>query len=189
MGLINAPSSNIFTPFFNKIDRMKKFILGTFALIAMVACNTNTPTEENAENAEEVATAAAYEYFGDSTMTPDGAIPSTELIAFMDGRDSVEAKVAGTIAEVCQKKGCWMSVEVDNGKDMHVSYNYEFLLPMNSAGKEMVMQGYAYTDTIPVSHLRHLAQDAGKSQEEIDAITEPKVTLSFLATGVMIKKN
>lgn len=169
---------------------MKKLFFSILALSLFAACNNSNEEAETTENAEVAAVEVAeYEYFGDSTMTAEGAVPSTELIAYMDGRDSIEAKVYGTIAEVCQKKGCWMSVEVDNGKSMHVSYNYEFLLPMNSAGKEMVMKGYAYTDTIPVNHLKHLAEDAGKSQEEIDAITEPKVTLSFLATGVMIKKN
>ena len=31
------------------------------------------------------------------------------------------------------------------------------------------------------------AEDAGKSQEEIDAITEPELRLAFTATGVMIE--
>lgn len=167
---------------------MKNVFLSLLVASFFASCSNSTTNEEVQEDAT-VAEVAEYEYFGDSTMTTDDAIPSTKLLAYMDGRDSVEAKVSGTIAEVCQRKGCWMSVEVDNGESMHVSYDYEFLLPMNSAGREMVMQGYAFTDTIPVSHLKHLADDAGKSQEEIDAITEPEVTLSFLATGVMIKKN
>ena len=168
---------------------MKKFVLSAFVILGLVACNQNQETqEETTDNAVE-ETVVEYEYYGDSTMTADGAIASTELLAYMNGRDSVEAKVMGSIAEVCQKKGCWMSVEVDNGESMHVSYDYEFLPPKNCAGQEMVMKGYAFTDVIPVSHLRHLAEDAGKSEEEINAITEPKETLSFLATGVMIKKN
>lgn len=169
---------------------MKRFAVGVFALLAVAACN-NTPTETETTEPTETAseTVAEYEFFGDSTLTADGAIPSTELIAYMNGRDSVPVKVAGVIDEVCQKKGCWMSVAVDNGQNMHVSYNYEFLLPMNAAGKEMVMNGHAFIDTITVSQRKHLAEDAGKSQEEIDAITEPKITLSYLATGVMIKKN
>jgi hypothetical protein len=167
---------------------MKKYILSAAILTGLVACNQPTDNEEPKPE-ETVEAVAAYEFYGDSTMTADDAVPSTELLAFMDGRDSVEAKVSGEVAEVCQKKGCWMSVEVDNGESMHVSYNYEFLLPKNCAGKEMVMTGYAYFDTIPVKHLKHLAEDAGKSEAEIAAITEPKPSLSFLATGVMIKKN
>jgi hypothetical protein len=37
-----------------------------------------------------------------------------------------------------------------------------------------------------VATLRHYAQDAGKSKEEIDKITEPKHMLTFLADGVLI---
>jgi hypothetical protein len=162
---------------------MKKVSLSLLFLAFIASCN-NAPEEAPAEEVVVVE----YEYFGDSTFATDNAIASTELMAFMGDKDSVEAVVRGSIAEVCQKKGCWMSMDIDNGNSMHVSYNYEFLLPMNSAGKEIIMNGYAFYDTIPVSHLQHLAEDAGKSQEEIDLIIEPKATLAYLATGVMIKK-
>ena len=48
------------------------------------------------------------------------------------------------------------------------------------------MQGYAYRSVTPVDELKHLAQDAGKTQEEIEAITEPKEELKFLASGVLL---
>ena len=164
---------------------MKHFALTAIAALTLFACNTK---EEAPEETTELAV-VEYEYYGDSTMTADEAVSATELITFLDGRDSVPVKIAGTIAEVCQKKGCWMSVDLNENESMHVSYNYEFLLPKNCGGKDFVMQGTAFFDTIPVSHLRHLAEDAGKSEEEINTITEAKPTLAFLATGVMIKKN
>jgi hypothetical protein len=165
---------------------MKNLALSILCIGLIAACS---PKEESTtEDPIAVAEVVEYEYFGDSSFSTDGSVPSTKLMAYMGGKDSVEAVVSGTIAEVCQKKGCWMSMEVDNGTTMHVSYDYEFLLPMNSAGKEIVMDGYAFYDTIPVDYLRHLAEDAGKTEEEINAITEPKATLSYLATGVMIKK-
>lgn len=164
---------------------MKNFVITAFAALSLVACKQN---EEAPEETTELAV-VAYEFYGDSTMTADDAVPAAELMTYLAGKDSVPVKVAGTIAEVCQKKGCWMSVALNENESMHVSYNYEFLLPKNCGGKDFVMQGTAFFDTIPVSHLRHLAEDAGKSEEEINAITEPKPTLAFLATGVMIKKN
>jgi len=36
--------------------------------------------------------------------------------------------------------------------------------------------------------LKHLAEDEGKSQEEIDAITEPKMEYTFVAHGVIIEE-
>jgi clan AA aspartic protease (TIGR02281 family) len=128
-----------------------------------------------------------YSYFGDRNITPNDAIMSTKLIKYMAGRDSVAMKVKGTIAEVGQKRGVWMSVEVDDGKMMHVSFNYEFFLPFDCGGKEMIMDGYAYKEVFSVQKLRQLAEDAGWSQEEINGISQPKETINFLATGVMIK--
>ena len=169
---------------------MKK-VLFSFALAgALVACN-NSKQAENTEAEETNAieeVVVEYQYFGDSTMTAEDAIPSTELLAYMGDADEMDVKVSGTINEVCQKKGCWMNVKLDDEQTMHVSYDYEFLLPLNSAGQEIIMQGTAFYDTISVDHLRHLAEDAGKSEEEINSITEPKPTLAYLATGVMIKK-
>jgi hypothetical protein len=51
----------------------------------------------------------------------------------------------------------------------------------------MTMKGIAAYDTIDVDFLKHLAEDAGQTQEEIDAITEPELALTFEATGVLIK--
>ena len=42
-------------------------------------------------------------------------------------------------------------------------------------------------DTLSVETLRHYAEDEGKSQKEILAITEPQITLSLLADGVIIE--
>ena len=38
-----------------------------------------------------------------------------------------------------------------------------------------------------VEELKHYAEDAGETQEVIDAITEPEISLAFEAKGVIIK--
>ncbi len=48
------------------------------------------------------------------------------------------------------------------------------------------MNGYAFRDVTPVDELRHYAEDAGKSKEEIAAITQPKEEMKFLASGVIL---
>ncbi|PDH42356.1 MAG: DUF4920 domain-containing protein, partial [Rhodothermaeota bacterium MED-G19] len=35
---------------------------------------------------------------------------------------------------------------------------------------------------------RHYAEDAGKSSEEINKIIEPEISMTFLAEGVLIRK-
>jgi hypothetical protein len=60
-------------------------------------------------------------------------------------------------------------------------------VPLVSDGRTALMRGTAYIDTIDVDMLRHFAEDAGQTQEEIDAITQPEIEWSFEATGVYIR--
>ena len=64
--------------------------------------------------------------------------------------------------------------------------DYGFFMPLDIAGREVIMNGKAFYQTTSVDDLRHYAEDAGKSQEEIDAITEPKRELAFLADCVIL---
>ena len=98
------------------------------------------------------------------------------------------AKVEGEIVEVCQKKGCWMTVKKDDGSTVRVTFkDYGFFVPKDAAGKWVVMEGIAFFDTLSVETLKHYAEDAGKPAEEIAKITEPEFKLSFEAEGVIIK--
>lgn len=160
----------------------KLLILGSFALL-MTACQNQPQTEET--TAEETA---AFEVYGDSLMTAEGAVEAGELMALLEGKDSLKVKVRGTINECCQKKGCWMDVDLGNGESMTVRFkDYGFFVPMNSAGRTAVMEGVATIKTEDVAWLQHKAKDAGKSEEEIAAITEPEVSVSFLASGVILE--
>jgi hypothetical protein len=83
-----------------------------------------------------------------------------------------------------------MDVDMGNGEIVHVTFKDDgFLLPKNAAGKKAVIEGVAAYEEIPVNMLKHLAEDEGKSQEEIDAITEPKMEYTFVAKGVILEEN
>lgn len=130
----------------------------------------------------------AYYYAGD-TITADGAIPASEMKAKLGSATSMEMKIEGEIESCCQKKGCWTEVWVNDSETVHVTFkDYAFFVPKDAAGKTIIMQGVAKYDTTDVEMLKHLASDAGKSQEEIDKITEPEFDLLFEASGVLIRE-
>ena len=65
--------------------------------------------------------------------------------------------------------------------------DYGFFVPTKGLeGKKAVMQGTATREVVDVPTLRHYAEDAGKSKEEIELITDPETNLMFLADGVLI---
>ncbi len=64
--------------------------------------------------------------------------------------------------------------------------DYGFFMPKDIAGREVIMEGYAYREETSVDQLRHFAEDEGKSKEEIEAITEPIEEMKFMASGVLL---
>ncbi|MGD1844718.1 MAG: DUF4920 domain-containing protein [Salibacteraceae bacterium] len=182
---------------------MKTSILSLCLIALLMSCQNAapkeevaekaTPTEEPAvETAENTTTDEAEEpttgAFGDA-ITADGAMNTEAFLTAMEGKDSMDVKVMASINQCCRKKGCWMTVDLGNGEEMMVRFkNYGFFVPKYADGNMAIMEGRVRVETVSVDALRHLAEDGGKSEEEIAAITEPEKQLMFEATGVIIKE-
>jgi hypothetical protein len=172
---------------------MKKyFYLFGISFLTFVSCN-EAETSENMSNdldKEQVET-VSYAYFGD-TITEDGAISGEEMLAkykAMQAGDTLEVKFAGVIQNVCQKKGCWMNVALTEDENTFVRFkDYGFFMPFNAQESNVIVNGKAFISVVSVDELKHYAEDDGQSQEEIDAITEPEITYSFTADGVLIEE-
>jgi len=121
-------------------------------------------------------------------ITTDGALMLASLDDQIADKDSVVLTLKGTIEKTCAKKGCWMTVQDEHGVATRVTFkDYGFFVPTEGAdGKEVVFSGVARRKVTDVATLRHFAEDAGKSAEEINAITEPKEEIEFVANGVVI---
>ncbi len=95
--------------------------------------------------------------------------------------------VKGKVTDVCEKKGCWLTVETENNEQFFVKMkDYAFFVPTALKGKNVVLEGKAEKKVTSVDELKHYAEDAKKSQAEIDAITEPKEEIRFLANGIKV---
>ena len=158
-----------------------KYLIPIVSIFLLAACGGQQPETTEETTAENVG------WFGEEFEVAEAVSPA-EVAGLMNDSSSNEFIVEGTIEECCQKKGCWMKVDMGNGESMRVSFkDYGFFVPLDAAGRTMVMKGVAMYDTIDVDFLKHLAEDANATQEEIDAITEPELAITFEATGVLIK--
>ncbi len=110
-----------------------------------------------------------------------------QMLSKVKNKGGFEGQVKANADAVCQVKGCWMSVsEKPELEEMFVKFkDYGFFMPLDLSGP-VVMNGQAYYDTTSVDELRHYAEDAGKSAEEISKITKPEVELKFMASGVLV---
>ncbi|GAB3968584.1 hypothetical protein GCM10028806_12920 [Spirosoma terrae] len=122
-------------------------------------------------------------------ITDNNAIHATQLTTKMGDKKEMPAKVEGTVESVCKVKGCWMKVKTTDGQTMRVTFkDYGFFVPKDIVGKTVVFEGIAESTLTPVADLKHFAQDAGKSKEEIEKITEPEKAVTFVADGVIVKR-
>ena len=165
---------------------MKKIF--SILLLALVLISCKNKEEKTAEN-ETVKKEVAYASFGKEIIADDALAAKSMAKHYktMKVGDSVNSKMIAKVDEVCQAKGCWMKLSLDNGEQVMVKFkDYGFFMPKNIAGKEVIVNGKAYVNEVPVSELRHYAEDAGKSAEEIAKITESEKTFSFEADGVLL---
>ena len=135
--------------------------------------------------AQDVSASAGV--FGKS-FDEKGAIPIKKLPKEMSKAESLPIKVKGTITEVCQVKGCWMTMDLGNGEMMRIKFkDYGFFVPKDAAGKTATIEGVAKKEKVDIDELKHMAEDAGKTEEEIKAIDRAKEELTFVADGVIIR--
>ncbi|MDQ3534859.1 MAG: DUF4920 domain-containing protein [Bacteroidota bacterium] len=139
----------------------------------------------NKNIATEISSQA--DYYGNK-IDESGSIAAPKIKNLLEENDSLQLKVEGAVIEVCQKKGCWMNVDIGGGETMKVVFkDYEFFVPLDVAGKSAILEGVAKKEITSVATLRHYAEDAGKSKEEILAITKPEKKIVFEAEGVILK--
>jgi hypothetical protein len=122
-----------------------------------------------------------------TAVTAAGALEVNLLEEKLTTADKFTGKVKGTVIEVCKEKGCWMKLAQADGEGIMIRFkDYKFFMPKNIVGKDVVLQGTAQKTTTSVDMLKHYAEDAGKSKEEIAKITEPKTEIEFIASGVLV---
>jgi hypothetical protein len=92
--------------------------------------------------------------------------------------------IIGTIADVCQKKGCWMVVS-DGTAQMRITFkDYGFFVPTDSQNRQVAIRGVVTIEEIPEDLAKHYAEES--KGEDPDAISGPQRVITMVATGVRI---
>ena len=126
--------------------------------------------------------------FGNEVVSA-GAIPANEITGVFTDSDTTGITISGNITASCKHSGCWMNVDMGNGETIHVTFLDEsFTIPLDAAGKNVIAQGVAIRELIPVETLQNYAREDGKTEEEVAAITEPVYAYEFIASGVLIEE-
>ena len=95
--------------------------------------------------------------------------------------------VAGTIEDVCQKKGCWMVIS-DGERSMRVTFkDYGFFVPIDATGRDAIVEGIVSREEISEEVARHYAEES--KSEDPEQIDGPQQVVTMIATGVRFESS
>ena len=163
---------------------MKYTLLILTLAISLQSCKQKIQT---AQTPVQVGS-TVYEVYG-AALDAQSVLPINDLatsFSTMKKTDTLFTKVQGTIKEVCSKKGCWMTLDLGDEKELMVRFkDYGFFMPLEAKG-DVIINGFATISETSVEDLKHYAEDAGATELEIEAIVAPELTYSFEADGVLL---
>ncbi|HYX33762.1 MAG TPA: DUF4920 domain-containing protein [Oligoflexus sp.] len=128
--------------------------------------------------------AHAAENFGKLTLAESSARPLKSVVAEYKEGSATPVLVKGTVKKVCEKEGCWMTLE-DGGEQVRVFFkNHSFVVTNKLKDKTALAEGLLTKKVRSVSDQKHLLKDAGESAQAIDAVKADKIFYEFEATGI-----
>ncbi|MEO9485174.1 MAG: DUF4920 domain-containing protein [Ekhidna sp.] len=141
-----------------------------YLILILVAVACSTPTEKFAPYGEEISSEEAL---------------STTAFLTEVSEEETTFKVRGTIEEVCQMKGCWMTLKNEQGANVRVTFkDYGFFVPKDISGREVIIEGVAMQEVLEEDVARHYAEDGGKEYDE-----SMRNSITFVARGVLVKES
>ena len=153
---------------------MKKTLAALACMMIMVISKS-----QNIRSAEPGVVYGALEQKGDP-------IKVTELENNLQ-ENKFSGKITGKVAEVCQAEGCWIRLQKADGTTLLVkAKDHAFVMPKDIVGKTVVADGEATVKEVSEAMRKHLAEDAGKSKEEIEKIKGDSKEIIFSAKGVKV---
>jgi hypothetical protein len=154
-------------------------------VLPLAAVASDAPTRRMGK-AVPLAQDAGREVYGMAMPRGGDALPVPTLLADAAQHDGKMVRVQGTVSGVCQKVGCWMQLR-DGDDTVRVRFrDYAFFVPLDVSGRPAIVEGTAKVSVVTEAERRHLAEDAGRTAAEIDAIRGDETVVQVIADAVEI---
>lgn len=169
-------------------------LLPILALCALplAACQTEPVPEADATapDATEVVQAG---YLDLGTMPESPEVMTVEEIAETPESYADEMiAVQGTVREVCQMQGCWLTLRSEDGDQIRVTVPkdddgaYLWTFPKDLRQDATLVGMFSFEET-DVETLRHFAEERGATEAELAAIDAPKREMRLSAQGARVQ--
>ncbi|MCB9727797.1 MAG: DUF4920 domain-containing protein [Deltaproteobacteria bacterium] len=134
--------------------------------------------------AEQAVAAPEGEHHYGAAFALSESKPLAAVLADQPEPTEAQVQVSGVIDQVCQKRGCWLVMR-DGDKTARITMmDHAFVVPIDSKGKQVVVEGTLGLRTFDEAQVKHLEADRGGNPEEVSG-TRTEVVVK--ASGVRIR--
>jgi hypothetical protein len=166
-----------------------RILAGGLTLLSLSACQQadHANHADHRQHTTEAAMPAGFVPYGEA-ITAEGAVPVQDVVAQPTAYAGKTVKLAGTVAEVCQAAGCWLTLQTGTGTNVRILVarraddSYKFTVPKDISGRQVVVEGVLEAATLSKEEADHLAEDAGQEPAAAGDQTELRLT----AIGVLV---
>jgi len=163
----------------------------------LVGCKSNDEYSVGNQPVQNPQTASApkladvrYASFGEPMkMSDETPLPVDQVLGNIDQYSGKYVRVTGNVTAVCEKKGCWLKMDDATGKELFVKFTCPIsgrLVPLEAMGKTVIAEGTLKVKEISEAEARHMAEDAGRPQAEIEKIVGPRKQISLMAPSAKV---
>jgi len=135
---------------------------------------------------EPVETTEHYEVFGSRVAQVGDPRGLAEVVADGEAYAGKEVFVTAEVAQVCQRKGCFLIAQDGDAVARVTFKDYGFFVPTDSGGKRVTIVGTFDRKVISEKQARHYAEDAGQDPSQI---VGERTEYSIVATSVVVPRS
>lgn len=129
-------------------------------------------------------------HFGEPMQTEAPTVSAQQVLESPEQYDGQEVRLSGRVAQVCQRRGCWLTLtDGASSETVFVKFTCPIegrLIPQAAVGREVVVAGTLQKTQISEAMARHLREDAGASQEEIEQIQGPQTLIRVASPSAQV---
>jgi hypothetical protein len=167
-------------------DVMKLSKLCLFAAALGFAVPATAQAGEALRLSEPVQETEEYEIFGAPVEELGEPVGLAQLIGTREAPAERQVYARATVAQVCQKKGCFFVAQDGEAVARVTFLDYGFFVPTDSGGKEVTIVGKLSRKQLTEAQARHFAADLG---QDPDKVTGGRSEYSIVATSVIVPKS
>ncbi|MCB9778459.1 MAG: DUF4920 domain-containing protein [Alphaproteobacteria bacterium] len=155
----------------------------------MHAGATKPPLVQDAQ----VSRSGGWQHYGATFTVADGdSISCEQLLADPASHVDQTVRVSGRVADVCQKKGCWMVLTPDNGDAgtqlIRVTMkDHAFGIDMQGTGRQVELEGTLVAKPVDPDTVAHYESEAAKPETIPEKQAQDGVSYELVAHVVRLR--